>query len=130
MFALPVLLDFGLSHLNFGLAKKLTSTKLTCENENGVVNDCLLSICFQDLSSARYSGHLEHYESVTETRSFSSKVAPPPPERSFSQGHHYGHHHDLGHGQYHDPHSRERSIASRERERSTSRELSAEKESR
>ena len=28
MFALPVLLDFGLSHLNFGLAKKLTSTNM------------------------------------------------------------------------------------------------------
>ena len=65
---------------------------------------------------------MEHYEAVTETRSF-SKVAPPPPERSWSRGHHP----DL----HHDPHARERSIASLARdERSVSRELSAEKESR
>ena len=77
---------------------------------------------YQDLSEARYSGHVEHYESVTETRSF-SKVAPPPPERSFSQsrGQQYGHH---------DLHTRERALASAEREGSTSRELSMEKESR
>lgn len=61
---------------------------------------------------------MEHYESVTEARSF-SKVAPPPPERSFSQ---VRGHHDL--------HTRERALASAEREASISRELSMEKESR
>ena len=55
---------------------------------------------------------------MTEARSF-SKVAPPPPERSFSQ---VRGHHDL--------HTRERALASAEREASISRELSMEKESR
>ena len=75
----------------------------------------------QDLSEARYSGHVEHYEAMTETRSFSK--APPPPERSFSQQRGLYHH---------DPHHRERSIASvtSRDERSRSRELSMEKESR
>ena len=70
-------------------------------------------ICYQDLSEARYSGHVEHYESVTETRSFSK--APPPPERSVSQQRSQYHH---------EPHQRESSLSSR------SRELSMEKESR
>ena len=59
---------------------------------------------------------MEHYESVTEARSF-SKVAPPPPERSFSQ---VRGHHDLD--------TREWALASAEREASISRELIMEKE--
>ena len=37
----------------------------------------------QDLSAARYSGHVETHETVTESRSYSSSSsAPRPPERS------------------------------------------------
>lgn len=113
---LSLVLDFGIAKMNCCYLFKF--------NELGtrgikIIDDKCFYVFYQDLSEARYSGHVEHYESVTETRSF-SKVAPPPPERSFSQSR--GHHHDL--------HTRERALASAEREGSISRELSAEKESR
>ena len=52
--------------------------------------------CFQDLSAARYSGHVEHHETITESRSFSTHtgsypdtqdliVPPKPPERAKSK---------------------------------------------
>ena len=50
----------------------------------------------QDLSAARYSGHVEHHETITESRTFSSNssnfpdnqqliVPPKPPERTKSK---------------------------------------------
>lgn len=44
-----------------------------------------LDILLKDLSAARYSGHVEHLETVIESRHYSS-VAPTPPERSFRSG--------------------------------------------
>ena len=45
-----------------------------------------MTVTFQDLSAARYSGHVEQHETITESRSYSSytgdRVAPAPPERS------------------------------------------------
>ena len=51
---------------------------------------------FQDLSAARYSGHVEHHETITESRSYSTHsssypdtqdlIGPPkPPERAKSK---------------------------------------------
>jgi len=46
-----------------------------------------LDVLLKDLSAARYSGHVEHLETVIESRSYSSSsVAPIPPERSFKSG--------------------------------------------
>ena len=46
----------------------------------------IMTVTFQDLSAARYSGHVEQHETITESRSYSSytgdRVAPAPPERS------------------------------------------------
>lgn len=55
-----------------------------------------LDILLQDLSAARYSGHVEHHETITERRTFSTHssgypdtqdlIAPPkPPERAKSK---------------------------------------------
>ena len=70
---------------------------------------------FQDLSAARYSGHVEQHETITESRSYSSytgdRVAPNPPERSIktsltSSGkftlNNGDHHHDVHAGERRD----------------------------
>jgi len=55
-----------------------------------------LDILLQDLSAARYSGHVEHHETITESRSYSTHsngypdtldliVPPKPPERAKSK---------------------------------------------
>jgi len=55
-----------------------------------------LDILLQDLSAARYSGHVEHHETITESRTFSTHsssypdnqdliVPPKPPERAKSK---------------------------------------------
>ena len=51
-----------------------------------LISEVTTNTLLQDLSAARYSGHVEQHESITESRSYSSysgsRMAPAPPERS------------------------------------------------
>ena len=66
----------------------------------------------QDLSAARYSGHVEHHETITESRSYSSHTGdtrgpPAPPERSVKTSLTNGTF-SLTNGDHHDVHAMER----------------------
>merc|ERR1712045_1066747 len=70
-----------------------------------------LDILLQDLSAARYSGHVEHHETITESRSYSSyngdiRGPPAPPERSVKTSLTNGF--SLSNGDHHDVHALER----------------------
>ena len=80
---------------------------------------------FQDLSAARYSGHVEQFETVTESRSYSSQTsgAPRPPERSVKSSM-LGQKFSLTSSDHHDVHAAERS---RNEEARDSRGLSSER---
>lgn len=71
-----------------------------------------LDILLQDLSAARYSGHVEHHETITESRSYSSHTGdirgpPAPPERSLKTTLTNGKF-SLSNGDHHDVHALER----------------------
>jgi len=85
-----------------------------------------LDILLQDLSAARYSGHVEHLETVTESRSYSSQTsgAPRPPERSVKSSM-LGQKFIMGSNEHHDVHAAERS---RNEEARDSRGLSSERD--
>jgi len=95
-------------------------TKVT-GNRQGMATTALtnnineLDVLLKDLSAARYSGHVEQHETITESRSYSSytgdRVAPNPPERSIktsltSSGkftlNNGDHHHDVHAGERRD----------------------------
>ena len=71
-----------------------------------------LVFTWQDLSAARYSGHVEHHETITESRSYSSHTGdirgpPAPPERSVKTTLTNGKF-SLSNGDHHDVHAMER----------------------
>jgi len=85
-----------------------------------------LDILLQDLSAARYSGHVEHTETITESRSYSSQTsgAPMPPERSMKLMGPATGKFSLNNGDHYGVHAMERT---RNEETRDSRELSAER---